>query len=111
MHRQMRSAMQARNWGEAYQLWTEMQLARLNNPDAKLDAIHSLVELEKFAESVSLATNWLSENGDTADTKQIEELADKMINVQSADGQQIATTAFSLVADRLTRRSKLQDTK
>ena len=111
LHNQMKLAIQAKNWSDAYQLWTEMESTQQNSPDAKLDAIQALIELDRVAECVSLATAWLRENGETADVKQIEELAEKMLNVQSIECQEFATTAFSLVADRLTRRSTPKNTR
>lgn len=102
LHRQMRLAMQDMNWAEAFQTWTSMKSLHLSSVTAQIDAIHCLIELERFSESVSLAKEWLAQHGETADVNLIERLADEMLGVHSAEGQQFATAAFSLVVNRLT---------
>ena len=106
LRRQMLIAMRGDNWELAYQRWNEMQLSDRNTPQSKLDAIHCLVKLEKFSESVALAKEWLIENGGTVDTRQVEKLADEMLSVPLEEGKNLATAAFSIVSDRLTKSSK-----
>ena len=105
LHRQMRKEMKAEEWDKALQIWTNLKSVQVEPTAAHLDAIHCLVAIEQYSESVSLAKEWIEKYGETADVNSVELLADKMLSVDSAAAQKLATTAFSLVVNRLTRRS------